>query len=1468
MKYLSVIFKAIFRFFKKNIISVISLFTLIFVSSTVFTTLNNSTYNLKSSYSKIVNEGNLHDFVVNEYYVTGACKYKVYDENNNEINLEKYLLDDKLSIPSIVILKPYDWTDGNLKLLNTYKDWVNQGSPDWSNGNEQEKYNYYIFTNYNNELGGCTLTLQGNDDTSKNDEINSKISLLISNVKNISYNFLQNNFMNALLDNGLPVETRVFESLSISINQQNLYYKIINQSWDETIDKIVLYSGHEFSNPKLEDWLDVNEYDSLIDTVKQKGYDHATKEEKDKLLSSGQQLLLELSKSTWSNGSWCSDFSKLYESSTQNNIDPYFGTFKSGKTVQNLFKKIMDEDSFYDKGFSLIINTISGVSPLTSTYTNKRSYEVIVNPEFLKRNNKKIFPYEQWISKISTPEEEFNRWFKNIGDEYKVKVDNTEFIILGAGLSPDFMYPIVSLDKPVPNLKNEVILYLNNTGYDSIQNAFRSAPTENMLLGKFTSKNVNPPLVINKINEIAKQYMNWPSNIKAAFSYDDTSNTITPSAARLVFIPKIVSAIDGISSIILIFISFVAFLVCFILIKRFIDRNKVDIGILLANGYKKWQIILPLSLLFSTVIFLSTILGFLMGFWLQEYALLLFKNFWTIPTIIGIFNPIAFTLFTFGIVLIFAIVIYLVSLYSLKGDATLLIDNNSANRINKFAILTKKMAIGNNPINRIRIAMASTSLFKLLTLCGMSGLLLSVFTFSIASSGKFNESYAKSFNSKNYNFAIDLYTPTVQGGQYMAIPYDKLAMTTYGVSDWNNPNSTSYQLAQYIYDSELEGIDLNELNKSDSRYMDKDQMNGRGYNGAKGNKNNVKFEVRDVLTTYGNYQLPSEQDGGPLAGDFASDKELQYLSYLVQSKMLMNVSIFGTNPWDIAYKLMPQNQALACEDAYRNILSKMTIDTTNTYQSMNKSGTIIVTWKNGKKITVQEGLFKYVDNVSYTEEDAKIDSNIFENLSYEEGSTDPIKSRKYLKIDESKIVSRTALSYDYISLIAKVFTIKEYADINYLMSYNKIPTMLGDKTYSYASININGSSLPEQKIIGISENNKSCVNLLDDKGNDLEEKLLNYDVNSEVIPIIVNKSGLKKLNLKVGDSFNVSIANTIDRLTKGSSLFNLWETPVGKRIKSIPELNNIIVDVDGTPYNGDEYIKDSYTFKIIGELDTYEGVELFTTQEFVNKMIGLAAFDTRNADDNKGNKLGYKGVPFNGVFSSSENPFMVSNSIQFYSPCGLNVGNDKLDSGLKSSLPYQNKKTNDKKFNYEIAKLVTGYTGDAKDIDSFIANVVDTFGNSSYLSITSSVYPTSILKDTFQVMEETIYTIQLFSVSLIMIICFILIILITFTLISDSMKTASLLKTLGFSDVNNSLSLMLIYVPIILIGILLAIPLTIFIAYFYIEFIFSFSGILLNIPLKLWQFLISGSLIIAVFIATCCSIFYQLKKKKLANEIK
>ena len=114
-----IIIKSIINFFTKNLLSVFGMIMLVLFSSAVFTTLNNATNNLNSSYNRVTSKGNLHDFVINERFTLGDSDYALvgsgtYDPTNQTYS---YTITPNTST----------WTNSYAKISNDYKSWKATG---------------------------------------------------------------------------------------------------------------------------------------------------------------------------------------------------------------------------------------------------------------------------------------------------------------------------------------------------------------------------------------------------------------------------------------------------------------------------------------------------------------------------------------------------------------------------------------------------------------------------------------------------------------------------------------------------------------------------------------------------------------------------------------------------------------------------------------------------------------------------------------------------------------------------------------------------------------------------------------------------------------------------------------------------------------------------------------------------------------------------------------------------------------------------------------------------------------------------------------------------------------------------------------------------------------------------------------------------------------------------------------------
>ena len=64
----------------------------------------------------------------------------------------------------------------------------------------------------------------------------------------------------------------------------------------------------------------------------------------------------------------------------------------------------------------------------------------------------------------------------------------TPFFATGIGITPDFAFPIISPDSPIPNSKTQAIVYANGAGFSRARDVNSAADTENYIALKFANE--------------------------------------------------------------------------------------------------------------------------------------------------------------------------------------------------------------------------------------------------------------------------------------------------------------------------------------------------------------------------------------------------------------------------------------------------------------------------------------------------------------------------------------------------------------------------------------------------------------------------------------------------------------------------------------------------------------------------------------------------------------------------------------------------------------------------------------------------------------------------------------------------------------------------------------------------------------------------------------------------------------------
>lgn len=1392
-----IIIKSIINFFTKNLLSVFGMIMLVLFSSAVFTTLNNATNNLNSSYNRVTSKGNLHDFVINERFTLGNSDYALlsgsgtYDPTNQTYS---YTITPNTST----------WTNSYAKISNDYKAWK-------ANGEILDQFfsqNKFLFENNNYVVSGfASDPSQPTIDNLVQESISDKLSQL----EILTTNYMPTRYIYDV-QNQTPTSLRNFKSINIPTNRQNTFYKVIESNRDNLIDKVVLFSGNNLSD------IDKS-FSGLFSFYSDLAGDKSSN------IPAGRKVVEMLSKVDWNSDTRVKQYNAFNNFLNEKpNDNPWTVTAPLGlaRNGQTNFKKIINNRFYKEKGFSIVFDE-NALIPVTGVIEDKTSYESIVTPQYLKINKKEVFSYNEWMSHKNDSQSDFLKWFSQIDDRFKISIDSIDYIIIGTGISPDFIYPVLSNQRIIPNLETEVFFYANGAGFTKIQDSFRNAELETMILGKFYSTVTNKGEVLKKINNLSRTLMDWPSNMQAAFFADDLNNIITPSALRVIFIPNVMKIITLVSYFLTSFITFISIVISILFIKRFLDLNKVNLGILQANGYKKSDIAIPMIICMGSLIFIGTIIGFSLGLILQNPAMLIFQSFWTLPVDYTVFNAISFSIFVISLVLLYSLITFIITLLSLRGDNVYLMKSDAQYKGNLISEGSKKVLKGSSPLRKFRFSLAYHSLSKLLLLSVMTSLIMTSLIFASSTYGKFEAAQIATFTSKQYKYDLKLFSPTSASGQYFAVPINNVGMTLVEGKYQNSTNYTTEQLNSFnaLYPNSL--ITIGDVKGS-----------YKVFNGITDETDpSIKDPTFSNIFENGNWHLPS-------LADVVSQNRIDYLKAKTQNRALLDVNIMGNNPWEIAARLMPSNQKNYADSSFKNLLSSLTIDST-TFPIVELVG-VNMTGKFNPKQIAFDSLAKFVENSSEN------NPNSFKNLVVDDDTTND-----YLSLDKNKIMSgfdNFLINHEFASLLFHAYSNINSATKNYTLNYNKVPLMTDDTNIldeTYTNVDFSLKKVKD-KVIDMPNNKFSIqglkrdtnfVSLVGRENQNLIEKLADFkfDLAKGLFPIVVNQFTASQFNLREGSTIEIDVNNHVKRYEETN-----------------PKLHQLVV---------------------IGISESFQNNEFFTLQEYANALTGMDTLKKNFTDDK--NPVLNSDEPFNAIFSNSDEVVQIANTISLYSPSGLYPKEDRTDND--SFLKILQKSDS----NLITASQITGIEKDVilapnfatlpvqeKLIaaEKFQKKLINIYGEQTYVSMIDNIISVDALLSLFENVSWTAGFIEIVILMIIILVSTIIIGLMIYMLISDSLKIAGMMKILGFKNTANAFSFMSIYFVAIFVGIIISIPLSFFVNSIFIKIIFDSTSILLIAPIVFGDYAIASVSVFAFFFLAFLANWRKIKKLDLTKNIK
>ena len=445
----------------------------------------------------------------------------------------------------------------------------------------------------------------------------------------------------------------------------------------------------------------------------------------------------------------------------------------------------------------------------------------------------------------------------------------TPFFIIGIGETPDYAYPIIDETIPTVDIQHQAIVFVNESGYERVFDGFRTNWQENYISIRF-----KPGVSSDRQNTILKEIeqksrdsnsgypvSHYPLNVPIVTMANDQNDQSILVQERTIFIDTLSGTINSISYITTTLLIIFIISIVVMIFKVLVASSRKPLATMNALGHSKIRIALSNGLAALIIVAIPAVLSYIIGWMLQFVFIQIFDSQWTIPNSadsFSIWSLVSVVLFpTIGIFLL----IVLITLWELRHPIPNMLNDSVEGKHSFSSKISQKMNVLSIK-GKYAFALSMKNIGKLALLSIASLASLTAVMIGMGSMGKADKAYAQTLKINNYNFAIDLYTPTQEGGEYSSKNIYTDIPTTIG--------------AESIPTFESSG-DLN----------------------PNLNRNNINWHIPSFGDSlYGiSSQALNHLDGAST-----------YLHHKLQTKAFLNQEVGGVNPWDIAEVLMPENQ--------------------------------------------------------------------------------------------------------------------------------------------------------------------------------------------------------------------------------------------------------------------------------------------------------------------------------------------------------------------------------------------------------------------------------------------------------------------------------------------------------------------------------------------------------------------------------
>ena len=713
------------------------------------------------------------------------------------------------------------------------------------------------------------------------------------------------------------------------------------------------------------------------------------------------------------------------------------------------------------KGYRLNFEVyVSGVKPkVIGNIINYGSQFAVVPDYVLQDQNKKMIPNE-WYQEIKKylskdtylNETEFeNRVMSMIPEECKVYVDSLPYVVVGTGITPDFMYPVYSFERITPNIHEEALLYTTQGGFDNALNANRSNPVDSYIVAKYQGKNTKLSTEIANINKEIPKYMTTAGQTWA-FAADDPNNTMQPTAVRLLFLPKLVEIQIVISNTLSIFILVLGIIIFIIMLKKFIKDNQVSLAILRSNGYQKRSIIWSTSLFAIIPCFIGGWLGYLIAWLTQNFAISIYSFYWVIPTSISAFSIPLLLGAIFIPFIILATVCVTTTTAIIKRPPGRLMNESSKFTVSRFSKFVVRPFPKMNILSKFRCSIAFSSMSRLIVLMTMLSLSSTGLIFAFGSSGKFEQTKQITYVDKHYNMNFELETPTLQGGQYFRSTFENAGKPIFD----DKKQLLNFNVSSIDKGGALQGFPYLDAKGLDKSINDNTPITDLWsyFRGDKSTNLNTFGQVTNDL-------IPSMNDGTWQVED------INYLKNKMSTQIFTDANAAGNNPWDIARSLAPENV-----QNYSKKLTKQLMQTAFNDSTIYFTPDVLKDFPTWSTFGLENKTIKQILLETKTVKEVPDDLDPTKIIFQDD------ETKKYYTLNSTaSTFMNSSVNPSFLAVFGYLMTVpteKHYSDLFYKLIYDDICMDEDDETYTYVNSKaISGINDNEPiKLIGIKPDSK------------------------------------------------------------------------------------------------------------------------------------------------------------------------------------------------------------------------------------------------------------------------------------------------------------------------------------------------------------------------------------------------------------